>query len=83
MEGQQCTQLRGPKIRQLDCIQVWAFLIMLNYLKKKKNIFAVNKSESMSPSILQKPVFEIADMNVMRPGGSIGYLGCSDLVGEH
>lgn len=56
---------------------------MLNYLKKNKNIFAVNKSESMSPSILQKPVFEIADMNVMRPGGSIGYLGCSDLVGEH
>lgn len=49
--------------------------------------FAVNKLECTSQSILQKPFFETADMNVMRPGGgggvSIGYLGCSDLVGEH
>lgn len=61
MEVQQYIQLSDFKLRQLDCFQVWGFLIIF--------FLAVNKLEYTSSSILQKPFFETADMNVMRQRG--------------
>lgn len=58
MGGQKLPQWLGPKIRQL-----YPSMRLFNHVH-----FAVNKSGSTSPSILQKPFYKTTDMNVMRPG---------------